>query len=274
MEASVVQPKQPWQLQMFRRSLKKQQKLKALQSVMGPVASKECLLITCGDNNGALNWHFKQGGGRWSWADAERDSVAQIQELTGDPVTLMDKHNPSLPFSDGYFDVVITNDVHEHVEDPEAVNRELARLVKPGGTVIVTTPRGDERKLAARLKHRVGMGLAEYGHVVAGYDIPFHERQLKAVGLKPYTHTSYSFFFTELVELMINFLYVKVLSKRSKAKVQTGQITPQNKDQLKSVEKSFRIYALFYPIFWIISQFDHLVRFTGGYAVVVAARKE
>jgi 2-polyprenyl-3-methyl-5-hydroxy-6-metoxy-1,4-benzoquinol methylase len=266
--------KVPWQLQMFERSLKKQQKLAALLSVLGDVEGQNCLLVTCGDNNGALNWHFKSQGGNWSWADAEEDSTEQIAALTGDPVASMDKEAPELPFPDDHFDVVMTIDVHEHLRNPNAFNLELARVAKPSGRVIVTTPNGDGSKLANRIKKMIGMRPEDYGHYVIGYDVPDLQDQLEKVGLKPYTHTSYARFFTEMLELVINFAYVKVLSKRSKAEVQKGQIAPQNKDQIESVEKTYKLYSLVYPFFLLFSKLDTLVSFRRGYAVVVAARKE
>jgi hypothetical protein len=109
---------------------------------------------------------------------------------------------------------------------------------------------------------------------VTGYDVPDLEGQLVDVGLMPYHHTSYSRFFTEMIELMINFMYVKVLSKRGEAKVEEGQIVPQNKDQIESVNKSLKLYSLAYPLFLAISKADTFLRFTRGYAVVVAAHKE
>jgi SAM-dependent methyltransferase len=259
---------------MFQRTLKKKQKLQALVELLGDVRNQKCLLVTCGDNNGALNWHFKRLGGDWSWADTERDSIEQIGALTGDPVVEMDKEAPSLPFPEDSFDVLVTIDVHEHLEDPKKLNLELARLAKPGGRVIVTTPNGDEAKLANRIKRAVGMTPEDYGHYVVGYDIPDLEGQLMDVGLKPYGHTSYSRFFTEMIELMINLVYVKVLSKRGEAKVEKGQIAPQNKDQIESVNKSYKLYSLAYPLFLAISKADTFLRFTRGYAVVVAARKD
>jgi SAM-dependent methyltransferase len=259
---------------MFRRTLKKKQKLQTLAGLLGDVHNQECLLVTCGDNNGALNWHFKNLGGNWSWADTEADSIEQIGALTEDPVVEMDKDSPSLPFSKDTFDVVLTIDVHEHLQDPKRLNLELARIIKPGGRVIVTTPNGDETKLANRIKRAVGMTPEVYGHYVTGYDIPDLEGQLVEVGLMPYRHTSYSRFFTEMIELMINFIYVKVLSKRGEAKAEKGQIVPQNKDQIESVNKSLKLYSLAYPLFLAISKADTFLRFTRGYAVVVAAHKE
>jgi SAM-dependent methyltransferase len=258
---------------LFRKSLKKQQKLKTLLEILGDVGGQKCFLLTCGDNNGAMNWHFKQHGGSWSWADAEQESIAQISQLTGDPVAEMNKDNPALPFGDQAFDVVMTIDVHEHLQNPQAVNQELARVTKPGGRVIVTTPNGDTKKLAVRIKLLIGMRPEDYGHVVIGYDVPDLENQLRLVGLKPYANGSYARFFTELMELVINFAYVKVLSKRSQAKVEKGQIAPQNVDQVKSVGKTIKLYSLLYPFFLLVSKLDFLDLSKRGYAVVVAARK-
>jgi SAM-dependent methyltransferase len=273
-DASKVPIPEPWQLRIFRRSLKKQQKLQALKDILGSLEGQQCLLITCGDNNGALNWHFKAFGGHWSWVDAERDGIDQIREITGDPVFELDKEDPSLPFPDDHFDTVLTIDVHEHLQNPEVFNAELARIVKPEGRVIVTTPGGDQRKLANRMKHRLGMRKEDYGHIVDGYAIPELERQLNEVHLTPYMSSTYSRFFTEMIELAINLLYVKVMAKRSKVRVHSGQIAPQSKDQLQSVDKSYKFYSLLYPLLLAFSKLDHLTPSKSGYAVIVAGRKE
>lgn len=43
-------------------------------------------------------------------------------------------------FLDQSFDIVITQDVMEHVNDPEKVLAEVARTLKPGGAYLFTTP--------------------------------------------------------------------------------------------------------------------------------------
>lgn len=45
-----------------------------------------------------------------------------------------------IPEQDGAFDVVLCVEVLEHVPDPLAALRELGRLVRPGGWLIVTAP--------------------------------------------------------------------------------------------------------------------------------------
>lgn len=44
-----------------------------------------------------------------------------------------------LPFSDGYFDIVVSAAVIEHTVDPEYFVREIARVVRPGGYIIISS---------------------------------------------------------------------------------------------------------------------------------------
>lgn len=60
----------------------------------------------------------------------------------------------ALPFADGFFDVVVCNGVIQLIEQYEPVLRELARVTKPGGTMLVETlNRGSiQRKLLKLLE--------------------------------------------------------------------------------------------------------------------------
>jgi SAM-dependent methyltransferase len=46
----------------------------------------------------------------------------------------------SLPFEDRAFDLIVSRSVVEHLEHPRAVFGEMARVLKPGGYVVFTTP--------------------------------------------------------------------------------------------------------------------------------------
>ena len=65
------------------------------------------------------------------WADATdpraRDYIRQIEQDRAD-------------FPDGHFDLVVSNQVLEHVTKPEAVISEIHRLLKPGGAFIAACP--------------------------------------------------------------------------------------------------------------------------------------
>jgi SAM-dependent methyltransferase len=46
----------------------------------------------------------------------------------------------ALPFSDRSFDTVMCTSVLEHVEEPERAVEEMARVLKPGGRLLITVP--------------------------------------------------------------------------------------------------------------------------------------
>ncbi|HEX6391534.1 MAG TPA: class I SAM-dependent methyltransferase [Solirubrobacteraceae bacterium] len=63
--------------------------------------------------------------------------VARARELG--PVVPGSLDDP-LPFDDGAFDLAVALDVLEHVADDAAALRELARVLAPGGRLLVTVP--------------------------------------------------------------------------------------------------------------------------------------
>jgi SAM-dependent methyltransferase len=225
----------PWQIKMFRKGLKKNLRLKSLRRFLSDIGENEkCLLTTCGDNNGAMNYFLRELGGNWSWADLEDTCIAEMSELLGDPVSFA--ADEKLPFEDGSFDRVIAIDVHEHVDNPDNITLELRRVTRSGGQVIITVPNGDETKLAVRIKHALKMTKEAYGHTRVGFTVAeLHEIMAKNQ-ITPLDSDTYSRFFTEMLELSINFLYVKVLKKGNREEEdEHAEIAPATSEQLKEV---------------------------------------
>lgn len=264
------QTDQPWQLQMFRRSLKKQQKLEALLNFVGDVKDRNCLLVTCGDNNGALNWYFRASGGNWIWGDVVGENLREMSEFLGEPVL----HTPEddLPFDDDQFDCVVSIDVLEHLADDQPFLVELDRVLRPGGRAIVTVPNGDPKLLANRIKWMVGMTPEVYGHERAGYTVGELSETLAQAGFTPAGHGGYSRFFTEMMELLINFGYVFVLSRKQDSS-EPGHIAPTSSGQLKTHGAAYRLYSLIYPILHLVSKLDGLLTSRSNNAVIVVAGK-
>ncbi len=71
-----------------------------------------------------------------------------------------------LPYDDASFDVVLLVEVIEHLSDHQAALGELARVLKPGGSLILTTPN------VMRLNSRVHFMLSGY-HKTKRRFIPF-----------------------------------------------------------------------------------------------------
>ncbi len=262
----------PWQIRMFRKTLKKQMRLRELTRLLGRIEGNErCLLVTCGDNNGAMNYFLRELGGQWFWAELETQSIAEMQQLLGEDVVkgTFDR----LDYSNQFFDRIVSIDCLEHIEDPVVFTKELHRICKDGGQVIITIPGGDQKKNVNRLKNLVGMTREAYGHVRDGLTVAELEPIMGGAGFNPARRVTFSRFFTEIVELAINFLYVKVLAQKGKVKVEQGTIAPATEKQLKSVEKTYRIYAMVYPFFRAVSSLDALLVGTEGYVTMVEGKR-
>ena len=86
-----------------------------------------------------------------------------------------------LPFADGAFDRVIAAEVLEHVPDDRAAVAELARVLRPGGTLAVTVPRW--------LPERVCWALSREYHDIDGGHVRVYRRatlvaRLREAGLR------------------------------------------------------------------------------------------
>ena len=262
---------QPWQLKMFRQSIKKQKKLKGLLELLGNTDGKKCLLITNGDNNGALNWYFREHGGEWTWADVSGENNEQIAQLLGETVHAYKED--SFKVLDGHFDFVVSIDVLEHLKQDQPFLKELKRVLKPNGTAVVTVPNGDNKLLANKIKWKLGMTPEVYGHTRAGYTVAELSESINNAGLHPKNSGGYSRFVTEMIELAINFGYVRVLAKK-RGGAQPGHIAPVSSGELKTHGMAYKVYSILFPIIWSISLLDNLFPARTNNAVIVTALKQ
>ena len=250
-----------WALALFRRSVLKQRKLAEITAMLGPTAGLRCLDL--GSDNGIVSLLLRRGGGDWASADMTGESVASIRELVGSDVHLVAGHR--LPFADAEFDRLVVVDMLEHVDDDRAFAEELARVLKPGGRLVVNTPHLKDTRLR-RLRHRLGQTDERHGHVRPGYTL----KTLAAL-LEPRfaleKHRTYSRAPTEIVDAAIQ-LALAGTGKKGSAKgvVVTGA-------DLKGHRMLFRAYSIVYPAIWAVSRLDLLLPWTSGYMLIAAATR-
>jgi SAM-dependent methyltransferase len=107
-------------------------------------------------------------------AEGETRPPAQAAAVTADTTRL--------PFADGSFDAIIVAEMLEHIPNDTAALKEIARVLRPGGTVAVTVP--------AWLPERVCWALSSEYHEVPGGHVRIFTRaelsaKLTAAGLTP-----------------------------------------------------------------------------------------
>lgn len=69
----------------------------------------------------------------------------------------------ALSYGDAAFDVIVSNDVFEHIPDPAAALRECFRVLRPGGTMLATFPFHTERA-DTLVRARLAGGAVEHLH--------------------------------------------------------------------------------------------------------------
>jgi SAM-dependent methyltransferase len=67
-------------------------------------------------------------------------SVKRLQEAVATVPNLVAAAGESLPFADGSFDVIVFNEVIEHVKDDRQTLRDALRVLREGGHVVIYAP--------------------------------------------------------------------------------------------------------------------------------------
>jgi SAM-dependent methyltransferase len=89
-----------------------------------------------------------------------------------------------LPFADASFDRVIASEVLEHVPDDVAAMGELARVLRPGGTMAVTVPAWLPERVCWALSEEYHAPFVAGGHVRIYRETELREK-LRGAGVEP-----------------------------------------------------------------------------------------
>ncbi len=253
----------PWPVRLFGKSPLKQEKWKQILRLLPDLDGRECLDI--GSDNGVVSYFLRQQGGKWSSCDLEDETVESIRSLVHDRVDRID--GKQTPYGDQSFDVVVIVDFLEHIESDNEFVCELYRILKPGGTLIVNVPNPKEGVLRF-VRNMIGQSDEVHGHVRPGYSRE-DLQMLLGDGFAYETSHSYSRLFSVLVDTGITFALdlVKKGSHGQKGRVVTGA-------DMRSFEKSFKLYSLIYPLVSLFVKLDSFFPSLRGNMLIARFHKE
>jgi len=255
-----------WAVALFRKSVLKQAKFERITAFMDDPTGLRCLDI--GADNGVISLLLRRRGGRWASADLDEHTVASIRQLVGDDVHQLD--GSRTPFPDQSFDQVVVVDYLEHIPDDDRFAAELARILKPGGRVVINVPHLKPRSLLNRFRHAIGLTDEWHGHLRPGYDLEGIKRLL-GPRFSIEQSVTYSKSFSELVDTALNGLYV-AMQRGSGAQAGSSKGTVVTQADVKKHRKQFLLLSGLYPFLWGMSRLDALLFLQPGYKLIVRAR--
>jgi len=122
------------------------QRAKAVFELLQPAAGDVILDVGCGnarDIRGFLNYACYSVGVDIS-AGMLLDGKRRVSRHSGPGTAdLMKSDALVLPFPDNVFDKVVSSEVIEHIPNWRAAVAEMARVLKPGGRIAITTPNSE-----------------------------------------------------------------------------------------------------------------------------------
>ena len=249
-----------WYLRLFRKSILKQQKLRAILGYLPSCASKTCADL--GGDNGVISFFLRKQGGEWHSLDLDDKAVELIRSVVGDNAYKI--QDARMPFSKDYFNTAVIIDILEHLSDDKKLVLELARTIKPGGNLLANVPFRKKISLIRPIKNMLGLTDEKHGHLRPGYT----KKELKKL-LEPEfsikRQKTYSRFFTEIIDIAIN------LSQKQDSSGSKGTLLSE--EDLKKKQRMFRIYSFIYPFLWLFSKLDLFLFFTRGNMLIVYAEK-
>ncbi len=255
-----------WAVALFQKSVLKQAKYRMITTFMDDPVGRRCLDI--GADNGVISLLLRRRGGRWASADLDEHTVASIRELVGDDVHQLD--GSSTPFPDRAFDQVVVVDYLEHIPDDGRFADELARILQPGGRVIINVPHLKPRSLVNRLRHAVGLTDEWHGHLRPGYSLE-GIRALLGPRFEIERSVTYSKAFSELVDTGLNGLYLAMQNRKGDTRGSSKGTVVTQADMRKH-RKQFLLLSGLYPVLWGVSKLDSLLFLASGYKLIVRAR--
>jgi glycosyltransferase involved in cell wall biosynthesis len=97
-------------------------------------------ILDAGFGSGTLFDSLLEKGKQIYGLDIGNDFVRFVHDTFGNNVDLLHSDVGNIPFLDEVMDCVICSEVLEHVQKPADVIKEFYRVLRPSGTVLITTP--------------------------------------------------------------------------------------------------------------------------------------
>lgn len=266
-----MKEKKHWQLELSALSLKKNKKLKALIKLLRNEKPGKALEIGC--DKGVISYYLRKiFPFSWMSCDPDIENINSTLELVKKNALQM--HGERIPFENNAFDLVLCIDLIEHLEDDDALLKEINRVLRDEGKLFISVPHVHPLLFVNYLAKILGITKEHYNHKRDGYSSRMLIEKLEKNGFRAGRKNTVIGFFTELIEFILNFIYSKFFNKNPENSPSKGRINPGSEKEFKKQEKKLKILRMIYPLMYLFSLLDMLLFFLPGYILILQAEKE
>ncbi|MDB6169875.1 MAG: Methyltransferase type 11 [Verrucomicrobia bacterium] len=110
------------------------------RALAAQLGARAAAVLDAGCGTGGLIRRLRRSDPAWSWTGVDLSPLACELARERTHAEIRQASITALPFGDATFDAVVSADVLYHVDDDGGAIREFARVLKPGGVVVVNVP--------------------------------------------------------------------------------------------------------------------------------------
>jgi ubiquinone/menaquinone biosynthesis C-methylase UbiE len=233
------------------------------------------IILDVGSGSGYLAEGIAEGNDCTICLDISLENLCSVKKGKRGNLLLINSSAETLPFRSGSFDKVLCAEVLEHISEDRQALRELARILKPGGVLVITVPCSDFTfpSLIELLNIKT---VHDYDgpekHFRKGYTLSGLSQSLGKAGLVMCSQKYFCHFFSKLILDAISITHLAV------RRVAMGQKAWTWADiQSLNTKRSFTIYKLLFPLFLVMCRIDMLLLRrprSKGSGIAIASKKQ
>jgi 2-polyprenyl-3-methyl-5-hydroxy-6-metoxy-1,4-benzoquinol methylase len=235
----------------------------ALRSLPQLAALEGKRVLDVGSGLGFFSVRFSERGARVLAVDVDRESLRYLAANHGIPTQVVDVEREPLP--GGPFDVVFVGEILEHLREPSALLADAARVVAPGGAVVVTTP-ALEGPLTRTSGKRLGHEHGTERHERDGFSSAELVDLCRGAGLTVVAHATCLFW---AAELFMQLTKLASLGRKGAYRGQSDVVAMQRRLRYRALRAAFPVLM---PLFGLEHRCATAFGLAGHCHVVVAQR--
>lgn len=102
------------------------------------------MVLDAGAGDGHLSWLMLAEGHKVLSLDLSFHRLDKARSGSSRALTAVQANCGNIPLADASFDAVVFSEILEHLEDPATAIREGARVLRPGGRMIISVPHAQD----------------------------------------------------------------------------------------------------------------------------------